>query len=1142
MKLKKRIYLLTPLLVLCCIVAAGVFMKNNDTNAAGENNLSYLINKGSYKGTLLSTEIANDEELKAQYKIEEFDVTLFDYNGDAWNAFSAFRFGQSENSDSQKNFFSFTGGKVQPIYRQLNSSSKYSKSVLYPYYTGADREYIDTLYSGPNSGGIAAKQGILLKELREDAKLPSFNTAVGLGGLSNANKAGLREHILFNPDLSTLSNHPVYNEIARYWNDFGYSYDNESFNVDKIREGTYAAKFQFVYDKKNGRYTYNSLTNHAQYNEKTGKIELYNEPLGVTNGSKSQMPIFYGDLFGDGNIINVHIDKYMNASSAETTAPNTKGNYSIGTGATFDNSNLKYGYNNAIQKKNYDWHSTNGYWAIYDQVKEQYIGYYLYPGEIGFRNSLELYDFKVPADNLSADAYDSTCTSDGPNGGDEYRDDNFNVSDTIEVDKLEHIFLKFRVGDQYKNISKTEKNKFTIILQNKKEHLYGVLGTAFATQTNEKKSFSSGDIKFVSYSYEYSSEDYGKWIELKIPVNTNDFGDDFGEKIEQISIMPYYDVSDDVKTTNFDSEKYISFELSELALGYKYIRGNTELPDATAIGSFLPLHKIENSYEGENTGTKEKWNNIHDDTIRLYSKENFENIANRSVTNAFHADGLTAARVNDYGGTAPHFGMSMELDFFLTNDKKIGLDKNGDGVIEDNEKEDIFFEFSGDDDLWVFIDDKLVIDLGGKHTKEMVKINFRSGNVWYGTNPPYTVTGYGSINSTNKTQTFNYLNDENLKDIFKPGQHTMKIFYLERASGTSNCFISFNLPRIPQGGLTVSKEIKEAENSDIALPTDLNKDGYDDLNTDTDFSNDLIPYVKNVNGYKTIGWTKPDGTDIDDDDEPMVYTFEAKYKILELYTDSNVSGYYDGTYLLYKNNDENILLNGLAITNIEEPYKDGEYFVYNVQFQVPVGYSANIQLPEDSCIMHVSEFDSTQNDSSIDSRFELHKTTLYDVDKVIIGIDDGSYNNRLTYSAGNSGIEVKEGTDIRLTFTNYYAAELYELEIEKKFKDGDPVPVGQGIIYTVECGLQHHNGEECDNPLCGNPLYISMVIQNNKDENGNLLNPNPNIITVKDLPKGNYKVSEKADWSWRYECYNVDFHRSDTGSTATGTVISAEKQ
>lgn len=126
--------------------------------------------------------------------------------------------------------------------------------------------------------------------------------------------------------------------------------------------------------------------------------------------------------------------------------------------------------------------------------------------------------------------------------------------------------------------------------------------------------------------------------------------------------------------------------------------------------------------------------------------------------------------VNQNKNLNHHMGLSMEVEFDIPDNKKVS-------------DEDIVFEFSGDDDMWVFIDDQLVLDIGGIHQPVPGSINF-------------------SQNTNNI-----YVYGEEYKSInFAPGHHTMKVFYLERGGCDSNCSIRFNMPLvIGRGDFTVVK-------------------------------------------------------------------------------------------------------------------------------------------------------------------------------------------------------------------------------------------------------------------------------------------------------------------------------------------------
>ena len=141
----------------------------------------------------------------------------------------------------------------------------------------------------------------------------------------------------------------------------------------------------------------------------------------------------------------------------------------------------------------------------------------------------------------------------------------------------------------------------------------------------------------------------------------------------------------------------------------------------------------------------------------------------------------------------------MEFNFLLTEDGTIN-------------NKDMVFEFSGDDDVWVFIDDVLVLDLGGIHREVGGKINFAQDRVTVESSTGLTNSS-GSWTSKSITQLFTEAGKTYNKDPLS--QHTLKFFYLERGSNYSNNMIKFNLPT----GLHISKEISGEHAADYANQT-----------------------------------------------------------------------------------------------------------------------------------------------------------------------------------------------------------------------------------------------------------------------------------------------------------------------------------
>ena len=143
-----------------------------------------------------------------------------------------------------------------------------------------------------------------------------------------------------------------------------------------------------------------------------------------------------------------------------------------------------------------------------------------------------------------------------------------------------------------------------------------------------------------------------------------------------------------------------------------------------------------------------------------------------------------------------HFGMNMGVNFYMTSNGHIDGDES---------KDPIKFEFSGDDDVWVFVDGKLVLDIGGIHDAIAGDIDFSTGkaNVYVGKTK--TVARTTNIYSSDILGS-NWKNDEDKS-------HTLQVFYLERGQGKSNCKIKFNLPQ--RDKLEVAKILgNEVKNND----------------------------------------------------------------------------------------------------------------------------------------------------------------------------------------------------------------------------------------------------------------------------------------------------------------------------------------
>ena len=152
-----------------------------------------------------------------------------------------------------------------------------------------------------------------------------------------------------------------------------------------------------------------------------------------------------------------------------------------------------------------------------------------------------------------------------------------------------------------------------------------------------------------------------------------------------------------------------------------------------------------------------------------------------------------------------YFGMEMKMHFMQPKDGMTGTDANGDGVPD----HPMVFYFTGDDDVWVYIDDTLFLDLSGIHRHVGGEIDFVNGRVNYYVLDPTT----GDVTGTPyKTVTFAEIlgSTDGLSErgtFADYSSHSFNFYYMERGAGSGVCRMNFNFPLLRQNSITVSKEV-----------------------------------------------------------------------------------------------------------------------------------------------------------------------------------------------------------------------------------------------------------------------------------------------------------------------------------------------
>ena len=184
-------------------------------------------------------------------------------------------------------------------------------------------------------------------------------------------------------------------------------------------------------------------------------------------------------------------------------------------------------------------------------------------------------------------------------------------------------------------------------------------------------------------------------------------------------------------------------------------------------GNFMPYNSISASDVSTNKNLYDESGNPLSDSDPAYGKTLYK-----------------TQGTNDYW-----FGMYVEADF---NQPRNGQLKNGSNMV---------YEFNGDDDLWVYVDGVLMLDIGGIHDAHSGSINFATGDITYDSVSGTTIKAqfqaagvFPDGSAWDDSKVSEYFNGNTLKDFTT---HNFKMFYMERGKGASNLKMKFNLEVIP---------------------------------------------------------------------------------------------------------------------------------------------------------------------------------------------------------------------------------------------------------------------------------------------------------------------------------------------------------
>ena len=366
---------------------------------------------------------------------------------------------------------------------------------------------------------------------------------------------------------------------------------------------------------------------------------------------------------------------------------------------------------------------------------------------------------------------------------------------------------------------------------------------------------------------------------------------------------------------------------------------------------------------------------------------------------------LGSAGVNHY------YGMTIETSFIQPKGGVI----NGKNMI---------FEFSGDDDVWVFIDDVLVLDLGGIHGAVSGTINFATGQV------TRTDINGGRASGTTLGNAFSEAGVNDVEWEANTGRfadyttHTIKFFYLERGNRDSNCKIKFNFPTIPKNSVSVAKEVTNPNGAgldyadDIDFQFNIKVDGNNYVNQKYALWENGEEVIDD-SGKQVIGYTDSEGNFTLKHDQMAVFSGiqeDSKYQVTEL-----------GAYL----NGYDVTVDGIRI-EIDQTDKDGETIYSATTPELTVGDDSSVVFK--NAIAHTATLsiqkELAAGEEPTDKHFQIQVKIQGDAYNGTYSVDGTPAGN-----ASNGIIQLQAGHTATITGLPYGAS--FEVE---EMPDGSYLP------------------------------------------------------------------------------------------------------
>lgn len=459
----------------------------------------------------------------------------------------------------------------------------------------------------------------------------------------------------------------------------------------------------------------------------------------------------------------------------------------------------------------------------------------------------------------------------------------------------------------------------------------------------------------------------------------------------------YFEYDSAMNAAYYDSEagQFVLYNNTIIRPSYTSVGNSSNPSDDTLVtaGNFLPFNKLVEGTDGTVNSSFSTWQNKNYGGASTY-----------------------AYQLKDK--TDLWFGMVVEFEFLMPKD----------GLVNDQQ---MVFNFQGDDDVFVYIDDQLVLDIGGTHSAQSGTINFATG---IATDPTGTKTFESIFNGTSTK-----LNSDGTFEDYTV--HKLKFFYLERGGNISYCKIKFNLPTLPEKSLTVTKEI-----------TDNTGDAGVEANED------IVGFVKDTLEYK-FRVLKPDG-------ENLYIPANIKYKILQNGVDTGNTGTTDADGYFVLKADQSAQFENVAQYGNENEADGYSYIVEEIMPDNLTGQYAGVEYMVDSgtntetneetgessdfTAYHTSTLTSDFSQMVVyRNKVDVAQLSVLKVAKEVLPGSNFTANERFQFKVELGGEPLEAGTNYKIGNTTYQSEEGGYIYVG----DGETATIVKGIlagtVYTV---------------------------------------------------------------------------------------------